>query len=30
MILRLIVTDESRLDGGLQPAQGFSLVDWRR
>jgi hypothetical protein len=26
MILRLIVTDESRSDGGLQPAQGFSLA----
>jgi hypothetical protein len=26
MILRLIVTDEGRLEGGLEPAQGFSLA----
>jgi hypothetical protein len=26
MILRLIVTDESHSDGGLEPAQGFSLA----
>jgi hypothetical protein len=29
MILQLIVMDESRLDGGLEPAQGFSLADRR-
>jgi hypothetical protein len=26
MIRRLIVADESRLEGGLEPAQGFSLA----
>jgi hypothetical protein len=26
MILRLIVADESNLEGGLEPAQGFSLA----
>jgi hypothetical protein len=29
MIGRLIVTDEGSLDGGLQPAQGFSLAERR-
>jgi hypothetical protein len=29
MIRRLIVMDESRLEGGLQPAQGFSLAGRR-
>jgi hypothetical protein len=29
MILRLIVTGESRFDGGLEPAQGFSLAEQR-
>ncbi len=28
-ILRVIVTDESRADGGLEPAQGFSLAERR-
>jgi hypothetical protein len=29
MILRLIVTHDSSWDGGLQPAQGFSLAERR-